>query len=251
MPHAVYHNPQPESPPVKLSVAKSGQGMWPPNRPASKALVQGVFNWWNARGWAAGPLQFWLLGEHFHFAKGTSEGFRDLDFRQPLSVWGDDESFLPWQEVHQAPRRAGLTRQSKGFDEPPPQVVVCSKGPGGRPQDVISCWGRHLTSRYWRIPWTCVAAGMKPPCQGWRCSCRALNFWHRGFYAHSKIPSCVPRDFARLWSFPDGRSNVPTAESSKQAEFVLPDRRAVAAALQRAEARSARSATGQIWSAFW
>ena len=32
--------------------------------------------------------------------------------------------FLLWQvEAHPAPRRAALTRQSQGFDEPPPEVV--------------------------------------------------------------------------------------------------------------------------------
>ena len=35
-----------------------------------------------------------------------------------------------------------------------------------------------------------------------------------------------------------GRSNTPTADSSEQAEFVLPDRRAVAAALQTPEDRT-------------
>eukprot|EP00435_Cladocopium_sp_Y103_P035526 s1628_g9.t1 len=67
------------------------------------------------------------------------------------------------------PWRAG-TRQSKGFDEPPPQDAVCSAGPATE--------GNQLQLR----------------------------------------------------------SSAPTAESSKHAEFVLPDRRAVAAALQRAEA---------------
>ena len=61
---------------------------------------------------------------------------------------------------------------------------------------------------------------------------------------------CIPRFqvvyLGKIRSFPDGRSSAPTAESSKHAEFVLPDRRAVAAALQRAEARSAMSARGQI-----
>ncbi|CAL1158897.1 unnamed protein product [Cladocopium goreaui] len=77
------------------------------------------------------------------------------------------------EEVHQAPRRAGLTRQSKGFDE---------------------------------------LAFDKP--------LLADSVDLRGSWDETTMP----------------RSNVPTAESSKQAEFVLPDRRAVAAALQRAEA---------------